>query len=113
MADDLFIEDGYQQTRTIAPVSGLHPELLVIYRPALDKERNAYRLKGHSTDPAVLDQHATDLIVKFVVSLNGAELNDKAKVARLKPAIRSYLTDLILGYLPADEVADAKNSPSG
>lgn len=106
---DLFIEDGYQQTRTIPAVSGLHPDLLVVFRPALDKERNAYRLKGHSSDPAVLDQHATDLIVKFIISLNGEELKDKARVARLKPAIRTHLTDLILGYIPADEVADAKN----
>jgi hypothetical protein len=106
---DIYIEDGYQQARTIPAVSGLHPELLVIFRPALDKERNTYRLKSQSSDPAVLDQHATDLILKYVVSINGAEQKDKEKVARLKPAIRSYLTDLILGYLPADEAKDAGN----
>lgn len=105
----LYIEDGYTEKRTIPAVSGLHPELLVVYRQALDKERNAWRLKSQSADPAVLDNHTTDLIAKFIVSLNGEEMRDKEKIARLKPAIRSYLVDLALGYSPADEVSDAKN----
>lgn len=106
---DLFIEDGYTATRTIPAVPGLHPDLTVHFRPALDKERAAYRLKGQSSDPAVIDNHTTDLIVKFVVSLNGEEFKDKGRVAKLKPVIRGYLVDLILGYLPADEANDAKN----
>lgn len=106
---DLFITDGFTQVRTVPAVPGLHPDLRFVYRPALDRERNAYRLKGQSADPAVLDAHQTDLIVKYTVSLNGQELKDREKVTRLKPAIRGYLTDLILGYTPADEAQDAKN----
>lgn len=106
---DLYVDDGYTATRTIPAVPGLHPDLTVMFRQALDKERNAWRLKSQSSDPAVIDNHTTDLIVKFTVSLNGEELKDKAKVAKLKPAIRGYLVDLILGYLPADEASDAKN----
>ena len=106
---ELYIEDGYTQSRTIPGVAGLHPDLIIVFRPALDKERNTYRLKNQSSDPAVIDNHTTDLLVKFVVSLNGEEMKDKSKVAKLKPAIRGYLVDLVLGYLPADEAADAKN----
>jgi hypothetical protein len=105
---ELFIDDGYTQSRTIPAVPGLHPDLTVMYRPALDKERAAYRLKSQSSDPAVIDNHTTDLIVKFIVSVNGEEMKDKPRVAKLKPAIRAYLVDLVLGYLPADEIADAK-----
>lgn len=107
---DLYIDDGYTLTRTIPAVPGLHPELTIMYRQALDKHRNEYRLKGQSADPAVIDNHTTELIMKFGVSVNGECVkSDKAKVAKLKPPIRSYLADLILSYLPADEVADAKN----
>lgn len=110
---DLFIDDGYTLTRTIPAVPGLHPELTIMFRQALDKERHAFRLKSQSSDPTVLDGHTTDLIMKYGVSVNGEDLkNDKAKVAKLKPPIRAYLADLILSYAPADEVADAKNSPS-
>lgn len=110
---DLFIDDGYTLTRTIPAVPGLHPELTIMFRQALDKERHAFRLKGQSTDPTVLDNHTTDLIMKYGVSGNGEDVkNDKAKVAKLKPPIRSYLADLILSYAPADEATDAKNSPS-
>jgi hypothetical protein len=40
-------------------------------------------------------------------------VKDKDKATRLVPAIRALLIDLILGYTPADESADAKNSASG
>lgn len=113
MLDSLFIDDGYTETRTIPAVPGLYPEMRVVYRPALDRERNAWRIKGQSADPAVLDQHLTDLIIKYTVSINGQELKDKDKVTRLKPAIRGHLSDLILGYLPADEAKDMGNSPTG
>lgn len=106
---DLYIEDGYTATRTIPAVPGLYPELRITYRPALDKERNAHRLKGQSSDPAVLDGYNTDLIIKHIVSVNGEEMKEKPKVATLKPAIRGHCVDLVLGYLPADEASDAKN----
>jgi hypothetical protein len=106
---DLFISDGFTLSRTVPAVPGLHPDLTIMFRQALDKERAAYRLKGQSSDPAVIDNHTTDLITKFVVSVNGEDMADKKRIATLKPAIRAYLVDLILGYLPADEANDAKN----
>lgn len=108
MSDALYIEDGYTQTRTVPAAAGLYPELVVVYRPALARERKAYHAKGQSPDPAVLDNHETDLIGKYVVSVNGGEM-EKGKTARLKPAVRAILVDLVLGYAPADEARDAKN----
>lgn len=105
---ELFIPDGYTLTRTIPGVIGLHPELVVMYRPALAIARMTYRNKGSSLDPSVLDAHECELIAKHIVSLNSRDLK-KEDVVRLKPAIRQHLVDLILGYLPSDEAAAAKN----
>ena len=104
----LFIEDGYTQTKTIPAVAGMFPELTVVYRPAISRERVALRMKLNTVDPAVYDNHETEVIAKHLVSLNGEEI-PKAKLARLKPAIRAHLVDLILGYEAADEERDAKN----
>jgi len=109
MSADLMIEDGYTATRTIPSVAGLHPELRVMYRPALAKERLNYRAKGGSGDPTVLDVHEVELIVKHLVSVNGQEFRDKEKVARLKPTIRQHLVDLVLGFAPEDESRTALN----
>ena len=111
MSDDLFIDDGYTASKTIPQVSGLYPELKVTYRPALSRERHAYRIKSQSVDPAVVDNCETDLICKFVVAINGTELKDKEKVARLKPSIRAQLVDLVLGYSAEDERRNATNLP--
>lgn len=106
----LTIEDGYTETRLVPSTPGLHPELRIVYRPCLDRERAAFRLKNQSTDPTVIDNHTTDLITGYVVSINGEEFKDKARAAKLRPAIRAYCVDAILGYSPASEEADAKNS---
>lgn len=113
LESDIFIPDGYTLTRTIPGVAGLHPDLVAMYRPALALARIAYRNKGQSNDPAVLDAHECELVAKYTVSLNGRDLRSKEEISRLKPAIRQYLVDLILGYLPADEAKDAGNSHSG
>lgn len=108
--DEIYISDGYTQTRTIPSVSGLHPELVIVFRPALDKEKQTFRIKNQSPDPAVIDNYTTETITKYIVSINGAELpKDKEKVGRIKPIVRGYLLDLILGYTAADEAKDAKN----
>jgi hypothetical protein len=113
MSDDLFIDDGYTATKTVPAISGLYPELKITYRPALSKERHAYRIKSQSADALVVDSHETELIAKFVVAINGRETKDKEKVARLKPAIRALMVDLVLGYTPEDERACAANLPTG
>lgn len=110
-SDDLWIEDGYTATKTVPAVAGLYPELKITYRPALSRERHAHRIKVQTPDPVVIDNHETDLIVKFVVAVNGKEMKDKDRVARLKPAIRAHLVDMVLGYTPEDERAAALNLP--
>jgi hypothetical protein len=108
MSDAIYIDDGYTQTKTVPGVAGLYPELVVVFRPALARERKAYHQKGQSPDPGVLDTHETELIAKYVVSVNGGEVKDKDRTARLKPAVRGILVDLVLGYAPADEYAAGK-----
>lgn len=112
--DELFIQDGYTRTQTLPAVPGLHPEVRVAYRPALARERHAYAAKLATRDAAQADQHECDLIVRHVAELNGqppAAWRDK--VAKLVPAVRQQLLDLVLGYSAAQEAADAKNSHSG
>lgn len=104
----LFIEDGYTQTKTIPAVLGMHPILVIVYRPAIHRERIALKMKFNTLDPAVYDNHEIDLIAKHLVSINGEEI-PKARLSRLKPTIRVHLIDLILGHDVADEVADVKN----
>ena len=106
--ESLFIDDNYTQTRTIPAVSGLHPDLTIVFRPALSKERVAYQAKSRSLDPTVLDLHETTLIEKYLVSVNGKAF-EKAEIVKLKPTVRGYILDLVLGYVPADEATDAKN----
>jgi len=110
--DSILIDDGYTTTRNIPGVPGLHPDLCIMYRPALTKERIIYRSRNSSADPSVIDLHEVELIGKFLVSINGKELK-KEEVARLKPAVRAHIVDLILGYLPADEAKDQGNSSGG
>jgi len=108
MADTIFIDDGYTQTRTIAAVPGLHPQLTIIYRPVLSKDRWAFRHKVASVDSAVADNAEKELIGKQCVSLNG-EVLDKKKIAILKPTVQQHIVDSILGYAPGDEAADLGN----
>lgn len=112
MSDDLLINDGYTATKTVPAAPGLHPELRIVYRPALHRERIVYRQKGASPDPDVLEACEVALLMKYLVSVNGHEYKDKDRAARLLPVARVYAVNLILGYEPADEAADAKNSPS-
>ncbi len=107
--DSLFIEDGYSASRTIPGVAGLHPELRVTYRPALGRERLNYRAKLNGGDPATIDSYEIDALIRHKVCVNGVGLTEKEKVAKLRPAIRAHLLDLVFGYLPEDESADAKN----
>jgi hypothetical protein len=108
--DSIEINDGYTETKTVPAVPGLHPELKFTYRPALSRERVAYRNKLAVGDPEAVEKHETDLIVKYAVALNGEPVKDKERVGRWKPHVRGIVIDLILGYAPADEGADAKNS---
>lgn len=106
--DSLYIDDGYTAHRTIPAVAGLYPELRVDYRPALARERYAYKRKLDGADPDATIAHESELIAAHVKLLNGEAL-EKKKLAAMKPAVRSHLIDLVLGYLPEDEAKDAGN----
>lgn len=107
--DDIFITDGYTATRTIDAVPGLHPALRVVYRPALAPVRLGYRVLAEGRDPEAIAKRENELIAKYVLTINGASVPAE-KAATLKPSVRSYLLDLVLGYAAADEEADLKNS---
>jgi hypothetical protein len=113
MSDDLLIADGYTATKTIPAAPGLHPELTIVYRPALMRERHVYRQKQNSYDPAVLEAGEVELLAKYLVSINGQDIKDKDKLSRLRPVIRTYAVNAILGYEAEDEKSDAKNSSGG
>ena len=99
----LFIDDGCTLTRTIAARPGLHPEAVVVYRPALAKERHVYSAKVKAGDAAGLDAYETELIAKQVVTINDeAAVKEKGKAARLHPAVRSDVIDLLLSFAPGD-----------
>lgn len=109
--DELYIADGYTAHKSIEASAGFYPALEIAYRPALAKARIEYRLKSNSGDAAVLESHENDLILKYVVSINGHQ-PDKHRIGKMKPVVRTILIGLVLGYEPEDEAQDAKNSRS-
>lgn len=109
----LFIDDGYTQTKRIAAVPGLHPECAVVYRPVLAAKRTEYALLVGTGNAEKVTAAENDLLVRQVVSLNGEPLVRRELAGRLIPDLRNKIVNLVLGYSPADEEGDAKNSPSG
>ena len=67
----LFIESECQETKTVEAVSGVHPRLVIVYHPALAKERNVFKHKAATSDPAVIDAAESEVISKYIVSING------------------------------------------
>jgi hypothetical protein len=108
--DSLFIDDGMNLVRTVPAVAGLYPELKIQYRPALRREQITYRQLLQTADAATIDSHEVDLIARYGVTLNGVSLREREKVAKLKPAVRVHVQELILGYTPADQETTEKNS---
>jgi hypothetical protein len=107
----LFIDDGYTAAKRIDARPGLHAAADVKYRPALAAKRNEYqaRLTG---DPGKLSAWEDELLELHVVGLAGEPLK-KGSAARLVPALRTDLLNLVLGYAGADEQADLGNSRPG
>lgn len=109
-----FIDDGFSVSSTIPAKPGLHPALTVKYRPALADERFEHFTAKDVNGKAQLDRVAK-VIARYVESWDAVNRQgDVAPVSpetvrRLHPALLSALLDLVLGYTPAEEQADAKN----
>jgi len=107
------IRDGYSRSAVVPAVPGLHPELRARYRPALLVQRKEYLLPV----PTPKDAAARDaaLIERHVESWNVTDDGDQTAPVKkeiallLQPALVQRLVDLILGYEPGQEEADAKN----
>ena len=106
MSGSHLIDDGYNLTRAVPAKCGLFPELIVIYRPAFAKERNAFNSRMNSHDPAVIDSAEMDLLERHIISVNEQPLGDRNKLERLRPAIRDALIDLIMSH-SSDEQRDS------
>lgn len=107
----LFIGDGYTATKTLPAAPGLYPEVAVQYRPALARVRTEHQFAAQ-LGAEKASEFEDRLLAKQVVALNGEPL-DAAKAARLKPALRGKLLDLVFGYAGEDEKADLGNSSGG
>lgn len=112
------IEDGYSIDTVIPRVAGLHPAVKVRYRPALAEERHAW-LMGADRDVGGKERvgRIVDMLTRHVEAWDvktkrGAEVSPKntEMVRRLQPTLQAKLLDLVLGYTPAQEEADEKNS---
>ena len=106
-----FIPDGYTATKTVPARPGLHAAAEVSYRPALHRKRHEWA-RAHAGDPVKAAAWESQLLADHVVSFCGEPLK-KEQADRLVPALRASLLDLVLGYEPAEEVADAGNSDGG
>jgi hypothetical protein len=104
----LFIDDGYTRAKDIDAVAGIHPAVSVTFRPALSAKRTEYGVTAGTNNAAKIGEFENDLLAKHVVTLDGSDLK-KADAARLIPTLRATLLNLVLGYEPADEAADAGN----
>lgn len=107
MSDSLYIADGYTATKTIPAAPGLHPDVLVQYRPVLARQRAEFQHHAN-LGPEKACEFEDKLLVKQVVGLNGEPL-DADKARRLKPALRVRLLNLVFGYEGEDEATDVKN----
>ena len=114
MADLCFIEDGYSRQATILAAPGLHPALSFRFRPALAAVRmdNMAARDLNGTEQAlrtgkILEAHIESWDAKL---RDGSAAPIKAQqLTRLQPALFAKVLDVVLGYAPADEAADAKN----
>lgn len=106
----LFIDDGFTQTKQVPAEPGIHDAAAVVYRPALARSRAEYAsavAAGWERTHAV----ENDILARQVVSVGGHTLT-KELAARLVPALRAKVLDLVLGYAPGDTTdaeAAAKN----
>lgn len=94
---DIYIPDGYVFQKTIEELPGVHPSVVLVYRPAPAIERN--RMIA-TRDPIALTTLENEIIEKYVVTVNGVKLEPKKP---LRLSLRVKFCDLILQYAGSDE----------
>jgi len=105
----LFITDGYTLAKKIPAMHGIHPEVSVIYRPAVAKARIELGIIASSGSAERVFQYENDLLASHVITLADQKLTS-ALAGQLVPTLRGKILDLILGYAGSDEEeSDAKN----
>jgi hypothetical protein len=118
MAEVALLEDGYSIETTIPRLPGLHPAVKVRFRPALSEERFQWLmdserdLNGKSRSDRLAKLLARYIEAWDVKRATGQEVScrDEAVIKRVQPTLQAKLLDLVLGYTPAQEEDDAKNS---
>ena len=105
----IFIVDGYTCTKKIEAVRGLHPEVVVVYRPAVAKARIELGMISSSGSVDRVFQFENELLANHVIAVGDTKLTPTL-AGQLVPALRGKLLDLVLGYAGSDEEeADVKN----
>jgi hypothetical protein len=108
MSDSLFIDDGYTATKRLDAAPGLYPAVTVTYRPATSQARTELGFAAATTADRVVTLE-NQLLERQRVALDGEPLT-AARAAKLKPALRDKVLNLVLGYAGSDdEAADLKN----
>lgn len=118
---DIYIEDGYTLTATIPAVTGIHPAVVVKYRPALPIKRVEHGVVIGTGSAAKVADLENDLIARHVIGLEVAGHDHpgdgpavrKDQAAKMKPTLRNSILNLVLGYTGADEGVDAGNCAGG
>ena len=128
--DHFFIDDGYTRDFRIDAVPGLHPALSGTFRPVLPDERIRLRVTNLGSRDGggcafrtakVLEAHILDWDAKQIKKKDGGgetyklvmefvEAPVKAEwIVKLQADLFSKLENIVLGYEPAEAIADAKN----
>lgn len=115
--------DGYTRTGLVPSgldpglrlgYQGRYPAVQIKFRPALDEERCTVQ-SARDLGGKEISQRRVKLILAHVLSWNlkgrdGDVYEIKAEIVRrLPPGLIEALNDLVLGYSPDEEIADAKN----
>lgn len=107
-----FITDGYTESKYIAEVPGLHPEVRFVYRPALPERRAVViREAQRAKDPSMSERIIGKAILEHLESWSFKEEITGKRIMQLKPALFHRFTSIIVyGSDPGDKdpVGEAK-----
>lgn len=120
MGFSAWVDDGYNETRTISEIPGIHPAATITFRVMTREDLAAFMQKiDKGLETAVASEVANELaarITKWDVT-KGDEartlVEPTAKnLLRLRPAFFKRLENIVFGWDPGDAAkreADAKN----